>query len=185
MRSRFFPVLASLLGLVAFSQARAAEPGEFVSVLAGKKPAAGKTYACFTRVFDAGYFSTHHFQRISAVRLLAVIDSAGDYGLQLRLGLNVRDQSDALSTGAECTRAQTPEKSDAPAICVGGSSRATLSIESKNSVRLTLSTFGQLPEKGAGFVEDDKHFRLARAPLAKCDDQAEDAQEKALFDLDR
>jgi hypothetical protein len=190
MRNRAFSVLAKFLGLFlflcpAFSPAHAAEPGEFVTALAGKKPVEGKTYACFTRAYDPAWFSTHHFQRISAVRLLAVIDSAGDYGFQLRLGLNVRDQPDALSTGADCTPAQTPDKRDKPAICIGGNSRATLLVENKDFVRLSLSTFGQLPEKGAAFAEDDKHFRLARSPLSKCDDQAENAQERTLLDLDR
>jgi hypothetical protein len=35
------------------------------------------------------------------------------------------------------------------------------------------------------FAEDDKHFRLTRAPLSQCDDQALDAEEKALLDRDR
>src|SRR5208282_4216599 len=102
---------------------------------------------------------------------------------QLRLGLNMRDQAEALAAGVDCTPAQTPARADQPAICGGeGGGRATLSIENKDVVHLTLSTFGQLPEKGTAFVEDDKHFRLNRAPPAKCDDQAENAQEKALLD---
>jgi hypothetical protein len=35
------------------------------------------------------------------------------------------------------------------------------------------------------FADDDKHFRLTRAPLAQCDDQALDAQEKAVLDRNR
>ncbi len=183
MRNKAFPVLVCLSGLVAFSSAKAAEPGEFVSVLAGRKPIEGKTFACFTRTYDQAYFSTHHFQRITAVRLLVAVDSASGYGFQLRLGLNLRDQAEALATAADCTRAQTPASTDLPANCGGeGGGHATLSIENKDIVRLSLSTFGQAPAKGEAFVEDDKHFRLARAPLAQCGDQAENPQEKAFFD---
>ncbi len=119
MRNRVSWVLVCLLGLAAFSAAKAGQPGEFVSILAGKKPIEGKTYACFARTYDPAYYSTHHFQRVTAVRMLVAIDSVGDYGFQLRLGLNVRDRADALSTGAECTGTQTPARADQPAICAG------------------------------------------------------------------
>jgi hypothetical protein len=186
MRNWVFTILACLSGLVALSSAKAAEPGEFVTVLAGRKPVAGKTFACFTRSYDPAWFAIHSFQRISAVRLLVAVNSASDYGFQLRLGLNLRERSDALATGAECTRKQTPLSLDQPAVCGGeGGGHATISIESKDVVRLGLSTFGRLPPKGAAFVEDDENFQLTRAPLAKCADQAENAQEKALFDSDR
>ncbi len=186
MRNWAFAILACLVGLVACSSAKAAEPGEFVTVLAGRKPIEGKTFACFTRTYDQAYFATHHFQRITAVRLLVAVDSVGGYGFQLRLGLNMRDQPQALAAGADCTPAQLPARLDQPAICGGeGGGHATLTIENKDVVLLSLSTFGQGPAKGAPFVEDDKHFRLVRAPLAKCDDQAENAQEKAFFDRER
>ena len=40
------------------------------------------------------------------------------------------------------------------------------------------------PVNGA-FAEDDRHFRLTRAPLSQFEDQAIDAAEKAVLDRDR
>ena len=80
------------------------------------------------------------------------------------------------------------------AICAGVAGDVRLAIENGKSVQLSLPLATGLwrpgppqpdnPVNGA-FAEDDRHFRLTRAPLSQCEDQAIDAAEKAVLDRDR
>jgi hypothetical protein len=174
--------------------AQAAQPGAFVTFLAGQKPGQGKTFACFTRNYDAAHLVAPPDQRVTAVRMLATVYSNLDYGYQLRLGLNVRDRQAALESVAECGNGQVRDRLDRAAICAGIGGKVRLAIENRNVVQLSLPLDTNLWAPGPNqksdivqnaFAEDDKHFRLTRAPLSQCDDQALDAEEKALLDRDR
>ena len=80
------------------------------------------------------------------------------------------------------------------AICAGVGGDVRLAVENRKSVKLSLPLATGLwrpgppqpdnPINGA-FAEDDRHFRLTRAPLSQCEDQAIDAAEKAVLDRDR
>ena len=186
--------LFCLLGLALIAPAQAAQPTEFVTFLAGKKPGQGKTFACFTRTYDEAHLAAHPQQSVTAVRMLVTVYSNMDYGYQLRLGLNVRDRAERLDSVAECGNGSVRDRLDRAAVCAGIGGKVLLAIENKNVVQLSLPLGTDLWAPGQGqtsdivknaFAEDDKHFRLTRAPLAQCDDQALDDQEKTLLDKDR
>lgn len=172
----------------------AAGPSRFVTFLAGQKPGQGKTFACFIRTYDEAHLAAHPEQHVTAVRMLVTVYSNLDYGYQLRLGLNVRDRPAPLESVAECGNGSTRDRLDRAAICAGIGGKVRLAIENKNAIQLSLPLNTDLwaPRPGeksdivqGAFAEDDKHFRLTRAPLSHCDDQALDAEEKALLDRDR
>ena len=179
----------------AFS-AGAAGPGKYVTFLAGKKPGHGKTFACFARTYDEAYLAAHPDQHVTAIRMLVTVYSNMDYGYQLRLGLNVRDRPTRLDSVAECGNGTVPDRFDRAAICAGIGGKVLLAVENRNVVQLSLPLNtdlwapnpnpGQKSDIVAGaFAAGDKHFRLTRSPLSHCDDQALDADEKALLDRDR
>jgi hypothetical protein len=71
---------------------------------------------------------------------------------------------------------------------------ATGAVEDKTHVQLSLPRDTDLWAQGKGqpaeilkngFAEDDKHFRIARVPLARCEDQALDDDEKVFLDEDK
>jgi hypothetical protein len=192
IRNRTF--VAALVGLTLVSSTKAAEPGKFVTFLAGQTPGEGKTFACFRRAYDHAHLSAHPQQNVTAVRMLVTVYSKLDYGYQLRIGLQFRDRAESLSTVAECGNGREQDALPKAAICAGIAGRVLLAIENKNSVQLSLPLATGLWRPGPpqpnntvkdAFAEDDKHFRLYRAPLAQCDGQAIDDQEKALLDRDR
>ena len=126
--------------------------------------------------------------------MLVTVYSKLDYGYQLRIGLQFRDRVESLSTVAECGNGRERDALPKAAICAGIGGRVLLAIEDKNSVQLSLPLARGLWRPGPpqpnntakdAFAEDDKHFRLYRAPLAHCYGQAIDDQEKALLDRDR
>jgi hypothetical protein len=194
MRNHSLLPLSFVLALLSAFMAQAAQPGKFVTFLAGQKPGEGKTFACFTRTYDAVYLAAHPDQRVTAVRMLATVYSNLDYGYQLRLGVNVRDRPASLESVAECGNGKVRDRLDRAAVCAGIGGKVRLAIESRNVVQLSLPLDTDLwaprPNQKSdivqnAFAEDDKHFRLTRAPLSQCDDQALDAEEKALLDRDR
>ena len=188
------PAAAAVLGLTLVSPAAAAEPSKFVSVLVGKKPGEGKSFACFVRNYDGAHLARHPQQNVTAVRMLATVYSRLDYGYQLRIGLNFRDRAEPLSTVAECGAGKERNSLQKAAICAGMGGDVRLAVENRKSVQLSLPLDTGLwrpgppqpdnPVNGA-FAEDDRHFRLTRAPLSQCEDQAIDAAEKAVLDRDR
>jgi hypothetical protein len=193
MRGLNLLALALVLAMMPAFAVQAAGPGKFVTFLAGKKPGEGKTFACFTRTYDAAHLAAHPDQRVTAVRMLTTVYSNMDYGYQLRLGLNVRDRPAALESVAECGNGQARDRLDRAAICAGIGGKVRLAIENRNVVQLSLpldtDLWAPVPNQKSdvvqnAFAEDDKHFRLTRAPLSQCDDHALDAEEKALLDRD-
>jgi hypothetical protein len=174
----------------------AATPGKFVTFLAGQRPTPGKTFACFVRTYDDSHLAAHPAQHVTAIRMLVTVYSNMDYGYQLRLGLNVRDRPTPLNSVAECGNGTVPDQLDRAAICAGIGGKVLLAVENRNVVQLSLPLNTDLwapnanPDRKSdivqgAFAEDDKHFRLLRAPLSQCDDQALDGEEKALLDRDR
>jgi hypothetical protein len=186
--------LCWLLGLALVAPAQAATPSKFVTYLAGKKPGAGKTFACFTRSYDQTYLDAHPQQNVTAVHMLVTVYSNMDYGYQLRLGFFIRGRADRLDSVAECGNGKVRDRLDRAAICSGIGGKALLAVENRKAVQLSLPRDTDLwaPRPGQhsdivknAFAEDDKHFRLMRTPLAQCDDQALDDEEKTFLDQDR
>jgi hypothetical protein len=187
-------ILPSLLaGLLAAGPVVAATPGEFVTLLAGRTPGAGKTFACFTHVYDEAHLAAHPGQNVAALRVLAVVYSRLDYAYQLRIGVELRG-AQKFSTVAECGDGNTPNNIKRAAICAGIGGEARLAIENKNTIQVTLPATTELwREVGAppgksvknAFGEDDRHFRLTRTHLADCDGEAIGEEEKTLLDKDR
>ncbi|MDI9849741.1 hypothetical protein QM467_16970 [Rhodoblastus sp. 17X3] len=95
---------------------------------------------------------------------------------------------------AECGNGQVRDRLDRAAICAGIGGKVRLAIENSNIVQLSLpldtDLWAPAPNRKSDVMqnpiaEDDEHFRLTRASLSQCDDQALDAEEKALLDRDR
>jgi hypothetical protein len=185
----------AMLGLIATaSLAGAAEPSRFVSELIGARPGEGKTFACFTRVYDAAHLAAHPEQNVTAAEMLVVAYSSLDYAYQLRMGFRFRDHPQWLTTVAECGR--TAGSRGGGAVCAGPSDggHMRLVLEGRRTVLITLPEGAALWKGGPpnpddtvddAFHADDRVFRLERVPLGRCDDQAIDGEERALLDRDR
>ena len=184
----------ALTSLVLVSRTQAASPNRFVTTLAGRTPGEGKTLACFARDYDAAHLAAHPHQNVASIHALVVVYSNMDYGYQLRIGLHLRDNPEALSTVAECGNGEKRDKLQRAAICAGIGGHVLLAVENRNFVQLSIPRSTGLWHSGPpqpnnlvqnAFGEDDRHIRLRRAPLAQCVDQALDDQEKALLAKDR
>ena len=175
------------------SPAVAAAPGEFVTRLMGRVPGEGKTFACFSRVYDEPHLAAHPGQNVRSLRVLAVAYSTLDYGYQLRMGFEFRGRPETLTTVAECGHSGLDRQG---ARCAGPSPGGSmhLALEADGSFLMFLPKGAHLWKPGPPNPQDtvddafgpaDKRFRLARTVLSACDDQAIDDEEKALLDRDR
>ncbi len=190
MGFRILSAAALGIALAAVSSANAAEPGPFVTRLMGRAPGEGKTFACFTRVYDDRHLVAHPQQNVASLTLLAVAYSSLQYGYQLRIGLRFRDRAEPLSTVAECGVSRARNSLRHGAICAGIGGTTRLAIENRRSILLRLPVGANLWRPGPpgqstvddAFGADDKPFRLYRAALSHCDDQAIGVEEKALLD---
>jgi hypothetical protein len=154
---------------------------DFVSRLLGHPPAKGKTYACFTRVYDPAHLASHPQQNVRSMILLVVVDSDNPDSYQLRIGSHFRTLKGMLDTaggavGAHCSVA-----------CDGGA--IDVALKDKDAVMLSIPEGARLWKPGAddnanvhgAFGPDDKLFRLDRSPAAECAEEGADATEKALL----
>lgn len=172
---------------------RAGQPGRFVTQLIGRSPGPGKTFACFSRIYDDAHLAGHPAQNLRSIRVLAVSYSNLDYAYQLRMGFEFRGHPETLTSVAECGHDEPVGESARCAGPVGGRTMG-LSVEGHRSILLNLPDGAHLwkpgPPKPKDTVNDalgpdDKLIRLYRTHLADCADQSLDAEEKALLERDR
>jgi hypothetical protein len=148
----------------------------------GRVPGEGKTFACFTRVYDAAHLAAHPAQNVRSMEALAVVYSAAAReSYQLRMGFRFRGRPEEFTTVAEC----------GDAVCAGpapGSMRVAL--DDGASVLMDIPDGAHLWRPGPpnpkdtlddAFGPDDKRFRLYRTDLADCRDQMFDYERKALL----
>jgi hypothetical protein len=166
---------------------------DFVSRLLGHPPAKGKTYACFTRVYDPAHLASHPQQNVRSMILLVVVDSDNPDSYQLRIGSHFRTLKGMLDTAGDCA---APHDASAAGGAVGAHCSVAcdggaidVALKDKDAVMLSIPEGARLWKPGAddnanvhgAFGPDDKLFRLDRSPAAECAEEGADATEKALL----
>jgi hypothetical protein len=183
----WFATLATLamFGITLGSAANAADDAEkFPNRLFAENFAPqGKSYACFTRRYDAAHLAKHTLQKVSAMTLLVTAEKVPEYpnpDYSFRLGIKFRDRPGAFDSSGFCGH---PEAFDVSADklhlgcgvdCDGGG----ISIEMANADKSTLIRLESIriwrnnkPEEEPFALEggaDDRVFRLDRASLEEC-----------------
>jgi hypothetical protein len=179
---------AAMLG----SAANAVGAEDFVSRLLGRAPAKGKTYACFTRVYDPAHLVSHPQQNVRSMILLVVVDSDNPDSYQLRIGSHFRTRKGMLDTAGDCAVPHdasdaSPAGAHCSVACDGGA--IEVALKDKDAVMLSIPEGARLWKPGSdddasvhgAFGPDDKLFRLDRSPAAECAEEGADAAEKALL----
>ncbi len=152
-------------------------------LLAGKIAAKGKTYACFTRRYDAAHLAKHPEQKVTAMRLLVSAeilpeDKELNYGFQL--AIEYRDRKGKFETSGSCGHPSAKDESadrlqlGCGVDCDGGG----LSVELTNGDKSTLIGIDRVAvwdnskpdSERTGFDggADDHLFRLDRTVLDAC-----------------
>jgi hypothetical protein len=163
---------------------------EFVARLFGHAPGKGKTYACFTRVYDPAHLASHPQQNVRSMIMLVVMDSDNPDYYQLRIGSHFRTRKGILDTAGDC--GVPHDASDAAGAhcsvaCDGGA--IEVALKDKDAVMLSIPEGARLWKPDAddnasvhgAFGPDDKLFRLDRSPAAECAEEGADGAEKALL----
>jgi hypothetical protein len=178
--------------------ASAAAPSPFLARLMGRAPGEGKTFACFTRVYDDAHLAARPLQNVRAMDVLVVAYSTLDYGYQLRMGFRFRGRAEELTTVAECGGAgdRPPDSLRGVAVCAGpvGGGSMRVALDDDGSALMAIPNGAHLWRPGPpnpkdtvddAFGPDDKLFRLTRTDLSNCADQMFDDEKKALLDRSR
>lgn len=203
MKSRFDWTMVALAAAVALAPAAAradsaANASDFVKRLLAREPGKGKTFACFTRVYDAAHLAVHPQQNVRAMMVLITVDSTNVDNYNLTLGSYFRTRKGLLESSGDCAFAHDetdPAASHAARCsiaCDGGAFEVAL--KDNGAVLLTVPEGARLWRPGSddpdgnvhgAFGPDDKLFRLDRAPLSQCVTLGADAAEKAQLKRDQ
>ncbi len=70
MRIHRLLISVVLFCLATAASVQAVEPSRFLSDLMGRKPVAGKTFACYARVYDDAHLASHPRQNVRALQVL-------------------------------------------------------------------------------------------------------------------
>jgi hypothetical protein len=190
IRTLFAAATATMLGFAT----DAAGVEDFVSRLLGHPPGKGKTYACFTRVYDPAHLASHPQQNVRSMILLVVVDSESPDIYQVRIGSHFRSREGLLDSEGDCgvpdkeSDADNPAGSHCGVACDGGA--IDVALKDKDAMLLSIPEGARLWKPGdddtipavrGAFGPDDKLFRLDRSPAAECAEEGADATEKALL----
>jgi hypothetical protein len=152
-------------------------------LLAGKVAAKGKTYACFTRRYDAAHLAKHPEQKVTAMRLLVNAeilpeDKELNYGFQL--AIEYRGRKGKFETSGSCGHPSAKEKvPDTLELgcgvdCDGGGLSVELTNGDKSTLigidRVAVWDMSNKESERTGFDggADDHLFRLDRTSLDAC-----------------
>jgi hypothetical protein len=199
-RSTMHKIIVLLSASVALAAAttfvaRAEEPADataFAQRLFAVKAVDKKTYACFVRRYDADHLKHHPLQKVSAMKILMTVEKSEEanslhYGF--RLGVSLRNQSDAFSSGGDCSDAKALPEGGRMMIgcsvdCDGGGLYVTLASGDKSVVvdldQIRIWDVNKADEDAAQSLSagaDDKSFRLDRTNLEECASLAPDHDE--------
>ncbi len=188
-------VLAARPGLADQQQADADFAKRMFAGSAGKK-----SYACFTRHYDAAHLAQHPLQKVSVMRLLIGAEKAPDDQVleySFRLGVNFRDRPGDFDSSGECGHAPTVRNPDTdPPVtagidfqcdvdCDGGGIAVNLANGDGSLIvkldRITIWKGKDRDDSATGLTggADDKVFRLDRANLSECTSLVTDRKELA------
>ena len=153
-----------------------------------------KSYACFTRRYDAAHLLRHPKQKVSVMKLLVTAETAPEdkaLNYSFRLGLNFRDRKGNFDSSGDCGH---PSAFDLSADklhlgcgvdCDGGGISVELSHADKSTLirldRIRIWNGAQVEDEGMDLSggADDRIFRLDRAPLDNCRSLVTDRAELA------
>jgi hypothetical protein len=166
--------------------ARAEEPVDttaFAQRLFAVKAVDKKTYACFVRRYDADHLKHHPLQKVSAMKILMTVEKseeAGSLQYGFQLGVSLRNQPDAFSSGGDCSDAKALPEGGRMMIscsvdCDGGGLYVTLASGDKSVVvdldQVRIWDVNKPDEDATHSLRagaDDKTFRLDRANVEEC-----------------
>jgi hypothetical protein len=152
-----------------------------------------KSYACFVREYDSAHLAQHPLQKVGAMRLLVtaeIVPEDEKLNYAFRLGVKFRNKPHEFSSAGECGHAQASEDNEGKeqlgcgVDCDGGGLSVQLHEDNKSALvkaetiriwRGDRETDGNRLEAG----QDDKSFRLSRAPIEQCKSLAYDRKELA------
>ena len=172
-----------------------AQDAAFTQRVLAAVPGKDKTYACFTRVYDAPHLAAHPKQKVSAMKLLVTSEPDEETKVQsfsFRLGLAYRTRKGAFDSSGGCSHASIGEGTKGqPRIhcsvdCDGGGISFGMTPDN-NSAMLYVARVriwrDNAPDEEASMSlvggADDKVFRLDRIRLEDCASLVEDRKELA------
>ncbi len=151
-----------------------------------------KSYACFTRVYDAAHLAQHPLQKVSAMKLL-VATEPGDPGAgpnySFRLGVTYRDRRGNFDSSGDCglhDDGKGQPRITCSVDCDGGGMEVRLTPDNKSAM-LTLDRIriwrDNHPDEDASYSlvagADDRLFRLDRIGNNECATLVTDRKELA------
>jgi hypothetical protein len=154
-----------------------------------------KSYACFSREYDAAHLASHKLQKVAAMRLLVTAervpeDEAPNYSF--RLGARFRHRSGNFDSSGDCGHAAVAqESSDRAALkcsvdCDGGGLEIAMTSDNKSTMirleRVRIWRSNKPDEEAADALvagADDRVFRLDRVSLKDCTSLVTDRKELA------
>jgi hypothetical protein len=190
----------SIAGLAALALLAAAAGGAHADELYAKRlfaknfAAQGKSYACFTRRYDAAHLAGHPRQKVSVMKLLITAETLPEdktLNYSFRLGLNFRDRRGNFDSSGDCGHPMASEISadkmhlGCGVDCDGGGISVELAHADKSTlIRLdSIRIWQNNQPDDEGFSlsggADDRVFRLDRASLDECRSLIADRKELA------
>jgi len=185
--------LALTLAFFAVGPAFAADDGDMIVRLMGKAPGP-KTYACFSRVYDAAHLAAHPAQQATSMKLLVRMENDKETRqptFNFTMGVTKRASKTLLTTAGDCGQLRDG-KDEGPVTrlgcgveCDGGGLGIAMG-EDNRSIRVSIERIRVSPkgesaeESGADFGGgDDDVFRLDRTSVADCAILLEDRKDAA------
>lgn len=169
--------------------------GDFARRLFGRAVnGTDKSYACFTRQYDAAHLARHPHQKVGAMKLLVtaeILPEDQHLNYAFRLGVKFRDKPHEYSSGGECGHAQASEDNDGNeqlgcgVDCDGGGLNVAMKDANKSAlvkietIRIWRNTRSEDQDGRLEGGKDDRLFRLDRAPIEQCLSLANDRKERA------
>lgn len=185
-----FFAAGSVLG-AASAPAFAADNGDMIVRLMGKAPGS-KTYACFSRVYDAAHLAAHPVQKATSMKVLVKMENDKETKqptFNFVMGVTNRGSKTVMTTAGDCGQVRDG-KDEGPVTrlgcgveCDGGGLGIAMG-EGNRSIRVSIERIRVSP-KGVSAEEggedfgggDDDMFRLDRTSVADCATLLEDRKE--------
>jgi hypothetical protein len=157
-------------------------------------PSKAKTYACFTRVYDANHLARHPLQKVSAMKLLVTAEKEASEPTtyNFRMGLKYRARSGDFDSSGYCGHVEAEGgKSElrlgCSVDCDGGGIGVGLTPDNKSvmlrveRVRIWRNNKPDDEASASALVggADDRVFRLDRTSLDQCASLVHDRKELA------
>lgn len=157
-------------------------------------PVKDKTYACFTRVYDASHLARHPLQKVSAMKLLVTVEKEPNEpaAYNFRMGLKYRNRSGDFDSSGYCGHVETEDGKREVRIgcsvdCDGGGIGVGLTPDNKSAMLRVESVRiwrNNKPDDEASMTAlvggaDDRVFRLDRTSLEQCRSLVHDRKELA------